>query len=320
MRTVDACYITAEQQTEIRQVEIDEPKWGELQIDVKACGICAWDAYLFRGRDTSEAFPFRFGHEAVGIVSKIGGGVQGFAVGDQIFCIEGGPELAQVINIPAERAAHLPRIQEEDFPYYICEPAACVVSGINSIKVHPGDNVAIIGCGYMGLLNVQAFRRSLIGKLICFDIDDAKLKLAKKYGADACYRSDTREGKEAIKALIEDGGTDIVVECSGSQAGLSLACDLVKTCGTISNFAWHRGERTINCTPWHLRGIEIINTSDARDPHFPLQAKKTENLVKAGVFDQRDLVTHIMDYHHIQEMLTIACSHADGYIKGVITF
>ena len=320
MKTVDGCYIVSERQAEVRRVEIDEPKRGELQIKVKACGICAWDSYLFQGRDTSEPFPFRFGHEAVGVVTEIGEGVSGFSVGDQVFCIEGGPELAQIINIPADRAGHLPEIAEEEFPYYICEPAACVVSGINCIKVHPGDDVAVIGCGYMGLLNVQAFRRSLIGRLICFDLDEDKLKLAKKYGADACYRSDTEEGKAAIRSFIEEGGFDIVVECSGSQPGLSLACDLVKTCGTISNFAWHRGERTINCTPWHLRGIEIVNTSDARDPHFPLQVKKTENLVKAGVFDQHDLVTHIMDYHDIQKMLMTAYHHAEGYIKGVITF
>lgn len=320
MKTVDACYIVSEKQTDIRKVELDAPGNGELQIEVKACGICAWDSYLFLGRDMTEPFPFKFGHEAVGVVAEVGEGVTEFEVGDQVFCIEGGPELAQMINISAEKAAHLPGIPEKDFPYYVCEPAACVVSGINCINVHPGDDVAVIGCGYMGLLNVQAYRRSLIGRLICFDIDPRKLDIARECGADACYLSNSPEGRAAIEDMIQKGGIDIVVECSGSQPGLQLACDLVKTCGTISNFAWHRGERTINCTPWHLRGIEIVNTSDARDPHFPLQAAKTAKLVKAGVFDQRKLVTHIMDYHNIQEMLMIAHDHADGYIKGVITF
>jgi len=320
MKTVDACYIVSEKQAEIRQVQVGAPGYGEVQIDVKACGICAWDSYLFLGRDMTEPFPFRFGHEAVGVIAELGEGVSGFAVGDQVFCIEGGPELAQVINIEASRVAHLPAIKEEDFPYYICEPVACVVSGVNCIKVHPGDDVAVIGCGYMGLLNVQAFRHSLVGKLICFDIDPKKLELARKNGADECYLSNSPEGLEAIAAIIQRGGIDLVVECSGSQPGLQLANDLVKTCGTISNFAWHRGERTINCTPWHLRGIQIVNTSDARDPHFPLQAAKTAKLVEAGVFDQRDLVTHIMDYHRIQELLMIAHSHEDGYVKGVVTF
>ncbi|MCH1981719.1 alcohol dehydrogenase catalytic domain-containing protein [Ruminococcus sp. OA3] len=320
MRTVDACYIVSEKQTDIRKVELDAPGLGELQIEVKACGICAWDSYLFLGRDMTEPFPFRFGHEAVGVVAAVGEGVTGFKAGDQVFCIEGGPELAQMINISSEKAAHLPLIEEKDFPYYVCEPAACVISGINCIDVHPGDDVAVIGCGYMGLLNVQAFRRSLIGRLICFDIDPKKLEIARECGADECYLSDSPEGKAAIEDMIKKGGIDLVVECSGSQPGLQLACDLVRTCGTISNFAWHRGERTINCTPWHLRGIEIVNTSDARDPHFPLQAAKTANLVKAGVFDQRKLVTHIMDYHKIQDMLMIAHNHTDDYIKGVITF
>ena len=83
-----------------------------------------------------------------------------------------------------------------------------------------------------GTFKCPGIPRSLIGRLICFDLDEDKLKLAKKYGADACYRSDTEEGKAAIRSFIEEGGFDIVVECSGSQPGLSLACDLVKTCGT----------------------------------------------------------------------------------------
>lgn len=320
MRTVDACYIVKEKQTEIRQITLDAPAPGEVQIEVKACGVCAWDAYLFRGRDMTQPFPFPFGHEAVGVVAELGDGVKGFSIGDEVFCIEGSPEFAQAINISAERVAHLPAIKEEDFPYYICEPAACVVSGINCIDLHPGDSVALVGCGYMGLLNVQAYRRSLIGKLVCFDIDPRKLELAKKFGADECYLSNSPEGQEAMDRYIAQGGFDLTVECSGTPSGLQLSCDLVKTGGMVSVFAWHRGERIINCTPWHLRGIALVNTSDGRDPDFPRQAERTARLVQAGVFDQRQLVTHIMDYHRIQEMLTIAEGHTDGYIKGVITF
>ena len=72
MKTVDACYIVSEKQVEIRKAELDAPKYGEVQIRVKACGICAWDSYLFLGRDMTEPFPFRFGHEAVGIVEEAG--------------------------------------------------------------------------------------------------------------------------------------------------------------------------------------------------------------------------------------------------------
>lgn len=317
---IDALIMEAERQVSIRQIDITPPAPGEIQIEVKCCGICAWDAYLFKGRDLKEPFPFGFGHEAVGYVAAVGAGTTGFAVGDPVFCIESVPQMAQVINVPQDRAGHLPDIPESELPYYVLEPVACVVSGIGCLSITPGANVAIIGCGYMGLLNIQAYRHSLIGKLTCFDIDPAKLELASKFGADACWLSNTQQGMEAAQAYIQAGGADIVVECSGSQAGLTLASELVCTAGMISNFAWHRGERTVNASPWHLRGIGILNTSDARDPYFPRNIERTSRLVRQGVFDQHDLVTHIMDYHHAQEIMEIAESKTDGYIKGVMTF
>jgi L-iditol 2-dehydrogenase len=191
---------------------------------------------------------------------------------------------------------------------------------MSNIKINPGDNVAIIGTGYMGLLTVQAFRHSLINNLYCFDVDQKKLDLAKEYGADGAWLTNTEEGKEAVKKIIAKGGVDIVVECSGNQAALQLATDLVRNGGIISNFAWHRGTRTIDASPWHLRGLQIINTAPALDRHFSDHVIPTERLFERNVFDQKKLITHIMDYHRIQEMLTIAESKADGYIKGVITF
>ena len=316
---IDALYMVGERQVEVRQAELGAPAPGEIQIEVKCCGVCAWDAFLFKGRDMTEPYPFRFGHEAVGVVIALGDGVDRFQVGDKVFCIESTPEMAQVINVPQIRAGRLPQ-NIEDYTLYVGEPAACVVSGVACAPAQPGDNVAIIGTGYMGLLNVQAYRHSLTGKLVCFDIDPRKLELAKKHGADACYLSNGAEGAEAAQNFAREGGFDLVVECSGSQPGFQLATDLVKTAGMISNFAWHRGTRTIDASPWHLRGIGILNTSDARDPFFFRQVDKTARLIERGVFDQRDFVTHVMDYRHAQQMLTIAESKSDGYIKGVITF
>lgn len=319
---IDAVYMLKERTTEIRQIEISPPARGEVQVEVVACGVCAWDAYLFKGKDLLQPFPFAFGHEAVGIIREAGAGVAGFKSGDKVFCIDGGPSMAQVINIKSEFVGLLPGdpVKTCDFVDKIGEPAVCVINGMANIKIAPGDNVAIIGTGYMGLLNVQAYRHSHINTLVCFDVDAHKLELAKKYGADACWLSDSAEGKQAIQDMIRDGGFEIVVECSGSQPGLSLATKLVAPGGTISNFAWHRDERVVDASPWHLHGLRIINTAPACDRHFSDHVQQTQRLMKRGVFDQKDLVTHVMDYHDIQKMLAIAESKSDGYIKGVVTF
>ena len=321
---VDAVYMVREKTTEIRQIEVPPPRPWEVQVEIVACGVCAWDVFLFKGRDLLEPFPFTFGHEAAGIVREVGESVKNFAPGDCVFCIEEQPhkQMAQVANVPAAKVGLLPGNPKktEDFIPHILEPCVCVVSAMANITRKPGDNVVIIGTGYMGLLYVQAARNDLIEKLICFDVDQKKLDLAKKYGADVCCLFGSPEQKKAAEEIIAKGGADIVVECSGTQEGLQLATDLVRNGGTISNFAWHRAARTVDASPWHLRGIKIINTAPGIDPHFSDHVIPTQRLAARGIFDQKELVTHVMDYHKVQEMLTIAESKSDGYIKGVVTF
>lgn len=319
---VDALYMIREKQTEIRTIEIDPPTAGAIQVEVKACGVCAWDSFLFRGRDLVSPFPFAFGHEAVGYVSAVGPGVTKFKVGDKVFCIENDimPEMAQVINVSQDRVGLLPDIDEKEFPYYVEEPVACIVSGMDLVPSRPGDSVALIGTGYMGLLNVQGYHSSPLGKLICFDIDEKRLALAKKYGADEVYLSTSEEGQAEIEKLTVNGGMDLVIECSGSQSGLDIAMKLVKQGGTVSNFAWHRGKRIVNGTSWHLKGVAVINTSDGRNLHFSDEIDRTAALVARGVFDQHELVTHILPYKDAQEMMMLADTKQDGYIKGIITF
>lgn len=319
---IDALYMTKERTTEIRRIPLSSPGPGQIQVEVVACGVCAWDSYLFLGRDLTESFPFGFGHEAVGIVCALGEGVTHFQEGDKVFCINGGPAMAQYINIRQELVGLLPGNPQtvEDFSENIGEPIVCVVNGLAHTPVVPGASVAVIGCGYMGLLNVQAFCHSHIGSMVCFDIDKEKLSLAKKYGADACWLSNTPEGCAAADEIISSGGVDLVIECSGSQAGFSLASELCSEGGVISNFAWHRTDRIVNASPWHRKGLRLINTAPACDSHFSDHVLQAQRLMARGVFDQKELITHRMDYHHIQEMLLTAEHRSGGYIKGVITF
>ena len=74
----DALWVVEPKHLEIHPLEVrDEPNPDEVQIDVKACGLCAWDSYLFQGISAPGPMPYTFGHEAVGIVTKVGNKVQG---------------------------------------------------------------------------------------------------------------------------------------------------------------------------------------------------------------------------------------------------
>ena len=320
----DIIYMVQGKKTEIKQTEIGPPRPWEVQVEVVACGICTWDTYLFKGINLLTPFPFTLGHEAAGVIREVGEMVNNLTPGDCVFCIDERPQtqMAQLLNITAAKVGIIPGKPKNtaDFISYIGEPCVCVVSGMSNIRLAPGDNVVIIGTGYMGLLNVQAFHHSYIGSLTCFDIDERRLGLAKKYGAGECYISGSGDAIKATQDIITYGGADIVIECSGTQDGLQLAMDLVRKGGTISNFAWHRENRTIDASIWHKKGLRIINTSPSCDLHFSDHVIPTQRLMARRIFDQTDLITHVMDYQKIQELLTIAESKSDGYIKGVVTF
>ena len=135
---MDAVYMIADRKTEIRKIEIDDPQPWEVQIEVVACGICAWDTYLFKGINLLHPHPFSFGHEAVGIITKIGTKTKNFAPGDCVFCIEELPQIqmAQFTNISSDHVGLLPGKPKKpsEFALLIAEPCVCIVSSINRVE------------------------------------------------------------------------------------------------------------------------------------------------------------------------------------------
>ncbi len=319
---VNALWIKEIGKIETRTTEIsDEPLYDEVQVEIKACGICAWDAAIFKGISNPEPFPFMHGHEGIGYVLKKGAGVKDIEIGDLVMCTEDAPQMIQIQNI--KRAAVTPirtKVEDKDIPLWVGEPIVCVVNSLANMALKPGATTVLVGSGYMGLLNIQALAKTLIGPLVAFDIDSRRLELAKKYGANETYITGSPEAAQAIQRIKAEGGAELVIECSGSEGGLNLANELMAQSGTLNLFAWHRASRTINMTPWHQRGYRVYNTAPNFDRHFRDHVKETEILMRKGVFDQKHLITHVGNYQKAQEIMDIASSKTEGYIKGVITF
>ncbi|MGI6580368.1 MAG: zinc-dependent alcohol dehydrogenase [Saccharofermentanales bacterium] len=319
---VKALWITDVNSIESRLTEInDEPGYNEVQVEIKACGICAWDCALFSGKTTPGPFPFMHGHEGIGYVRKTGEGVKDIKTGQLVMCSEDSPQMIQVQNINRKAVAPIyADVSEKEIPLWIGEPASCIVNALGNINLRPATEVALVGAGYMGLLYVQGLMKSLISNLIVFDLDEERLKLAKKFGADEVYLSNSEEAKKIVTSIQKRGGVGMVIECSGAESGLKLANELMATTGILNLFAWHRGTRMIDMTPWHQRGYRVYNTAPNFDRNFQDHLAETEALFRRGVFDQKDLITHVYKSEEAQEIMEIATAKKDGYIKGVITF
>ena len=189
------------------------------------------------------------GHEGVGYVTKIGPQVTDFQPGDRV----AGGGFSSVRNLPIDRAYKIP---ESDLPdeHWIVEPVSCVVTGLDHCRLHPGDRVVLIGCGFMGLMLLQGLLHSFAGTVIAIDVVQDRLDLAKRFGVDEAYNVAELDEAE-LAAQLKSRLIDVVVDSSGSQAGLKLASNIVRKGGLINLFGWIKGETaSFDPTVWHLGG------------------------------------------------------------------
>ena len=292
--------------------EIGDPGPGEVQVEVAACGICAWDIQTFRaGGDSPSAAPP--GHEGVGYVSKLGPGVEGVELGQRV--VGGG--FARVRNARAGSLYRIPDSKLAD-EHWVVEPVSCVVTGMDVWRLRAGERLAMVGCGFMGLMMLQGLAGVGADQIIALDIDDDRLQLAMAMGAGDAYNV-TADSFSSVRDELRSRGIDVVVDTSGSQQGLDLAGDIVKRAGLINLFGWIKGDSAgFNPSLWHGKGLTIVNSSPAaqlRDP-FPPAIR----LLEKGTIDLRPLVTHVIpiaDYPVFMEGVTRG--EIEGYIKGVVS-
>lgn len=293
-------------------VEVEDPGPLQVQIEVAACGICAWDVQTSKA-GSSAPFAAPPGHEGVGYVSKLGPGVEGIEVGQRV----AGGGFARLRNVAVAQLYPIPSSQRADI-HWIVEPVSCVVTGIDQCQVRIGERLAMIGCGFMGLMMVQGLAGMGCEQLIALDVDDRRLALARKMGADETYNvtdADFAQVQQDLKAR----DIDVVVDTSGAQAGLDVAADIARRGGRINLFGWIKGERAhFNPSVWHTKGLTIVNSAPSarlRDP-FPAAIR----LLDKGVIDLESLVTHVVPLQDYPDFMhELGAGQIEGYIKGVVT-
>jgi L-iditol 2-dehydrogenase len=310
---------------DVRLKEVPTPQIssGELLVKVVASGIC--------GSDVMEWYrikkaPRVLGHEITGEIVETGEGVKNYRVGDRVFvshhvpcntchyCLNdhhtvcdtlrstnfdpGG--FAEYIRIPKINVDLgvfiLPREVSFEDGVFI-EPLACLLRGQRLAKFSPGQTVFVIGSGISGLLHIALARASGAGHIIASDINEYRLKAAKKFGAD-----DVIDGKVApsrIREINKGRLVDLVIVCAGTTSAYDLAMGSVDRGGTVLCFAplepgvsfsfpffdfWNDGITllpTYGGSPLDIeRAIELIRTH-----RLPLQEMITHrlSLAEAGL-------------------------------------
>jgi len=317
----EGLWYTGEKKLEIRTMEIPESGSDEVVVELEACGLCSWDILSFNGRYSKyHPYPFCAGHEGVGRVIRIGEKVENVKEGDRVVMHElpiGHPGGALLARHAIRSERQLAVIPKSDLPVHlwIVEPAVCIVNGIIYAHVQPGDRVAVVGSGYMGLLFIQALKRCLTGNITAFDVIPQRLELAQKFGADDVLAVESGRIPHNLQKSF-----DIVIETAGNVDSITMAIQIVRAGGVIENFAWHHHNYTFDLEDWHINGWRILNIQPGMNPHFADLYPRTVALMANGTLSNVELVTHVAPIERALELYTVAAEKPIEYIKGVIIF
>jgi threonine dehydrogenase-like Zn-dependent dehydrogenase len=233
---------------------VPTPGPGQIRIRTVACGICEGDVYHYRMRGSLDHESL-LGHEGIGVVDALGPDAQGFAVGDLVASL-GGTYSAYYLTTPG---ACLPVPAGLDPTLALGEPVACCVHAAGRFGVRPGDRVAVVGCGFMGLICMQLARRQGAEHVCALEPIPWRREMARTLGADVTVDPQGVEGQQVAADL---GEYDVVIEATGVPDALDLCGDLVKQHGRLIIVGYHQtqgGQRTVNMQQWNFKAIDIVN-------------------------------------------------------------
>ena len=322
----EALWYLGERKLELRDADIPEPESHEVLVEMEVCGVCGWDLVAYAGRfGKFHAYPFRAGHEGIGRVVRAGRLAQGVEVGQRVAVHElpidarGGGLMARHAVRPWNKVSAMPEPSSIPVEKWIVEPAACIVNGLVHAGIQPGDSVALVGAGYMGLLLLQGLARTMAARVAVFEADSGRLELARKIAQRV-----GGAGWEFLPAAEGAGDRgrsfDVVIEASGAAAALDLAFALVKSYGIVENFAWHHHRHEFDLDDWHTNGWRILNIQPQMNPGFDAIFPRTIALMAAGAISNEGLVTHVAPPERAEEVYAAGLGKSGGYVKGVIDF
>ena len=309
-----ASHLTGPRTSMLLDVRDPEPGPGEIVVRVDACGVCASELPGWINGPVGP--PGRFGHEAVGTVARVGQDATRWHEGDIVTGLMW-PAYAEYVTAAAHLVLPVPSgIAAETA---LGEPVCCLVNAMRRTRLELGDRVAIVGLGYMGLGMLQLVALRGPSWTLAIDVRREVLDLARSLGANAAVVPDALDLADLDGQADATRGFDVVVEASGSQAGLDLASRLVRQHGILSIVGYHQGpSRTVDMQSWNFKAIDVVNAHVRRDADRMTAMAAGLALIESGRLDIGRLVTHRYPMTDIDRAFADLETKPAGFVKAVI--
>lgn len=293
----------------------------DVVVRITKTTICGTDLHILKGDVPTVAEGRTLGHEGVGIVEEVGSGVRTFKKGDAVLiscitacgscpnckrqlyshCSDGGWQLghlidgtqAEYVRIPhADNSLHpIPAGSDEEALVMLSDilPTGLEI-GVLSGQVGPGDTVAIVGAGPIGMAALLTAQFYSPGRIIMVDMDANRLEVAGQFGATDLINVSEGNVVEKLRALTGGVGVDVAIEAVGVPATFDVCQQIIAPGGRIANVGVHGASVELHLENLWIQNINIsmglVNTNTT-----PMLMKT----VQSGKIDPAKLITHRFD-------------------------
>ena len=324
---------------------IQEPTDAIVRIDTAT--ICGTDLHILKG-DVPEVSPGTIlGHEAVGTVVEVGSAVSTVKPGDRVlvscitscgtcrFCKEGHPGQctggggwifghlidglqAEFARVPfADTSVYkVPETLTDEQVLFLADilPTAFEVGVLNG-RVQPGDTIAIVGAGPIGLASILTAKLFTPATIIAIDLADARLARAREFGADVTINNGSADAIAAVMDVTKGEGVDVAVEAVGVPATFELCTALVRPGGHVANVGVHGSPATLHLESLWIRDV-TITTGLVDAVTTPMLLR----LIEGGRLDPTPFATHHFSLSDTEEAYDVFSNAGETQaLKVVLT-
>jgi alcohol dehydrogenase len=330
---------------EVPDPRIQEPTDAIVRIDTST--ICGTDLHILKG-DVPACKPGTIlGHEAVGTVVEVGAAVTTIAPGDRVlvscitscgrcrYCKEGHPGQctggggwifghlidglqAELARVPfADTSVYkVPEQLTDEQVLFLADilPTSFEVGVLNG-GVQPGDTVAIVGAGPIGLAAIMTAQLFTPARIVAIDLADARLARAKEFGADVTINNGSEDPVAKIMELTHGEGVDVAIEAVGVPATFELCAELIRPGGRVANVGVHGHPATL-----HLESLWIKDVTITTGLVDAVSTSMLLRLIEGGRLDPTPFATHRFALGEAMEAYDVFANAAETQaLKVVLT-